>query len=1130
MTRARCALTVLIVLVASCVAFASRTVVVLDHNWQGVTVEGRSAGESVPESGWSAGEVPYCHGGKSVWLKRAVRVEEAWRGRRVALWFEQANYRTRVWVNGRLCGGHDGAFGSFEIELTEAVEFGRDNEIAVAISGPPANEHGQSPDALGYGQSWVWGVYGPIELRVTDPVYIRDVFIVPSVRKQSLTVEVEATAAEALAAQFVVCDAEGAVVLESPAAALDGQGKGEVRAAWPDPRLWSPEDPYLHELTLRLLRDGKVIDEVRRRFGFREFWTEGAQFRLNGRRINLRGDGWHWRGLVSREWIRTLFTTLKRAGINIYRGHGPHEDSWLEMADEMGMLLAAEGPVHQMQYLDVGHPAFWSNVQRTYHEWVRRVRNHPSVVLYSADNEVANGYESLGGYSPEKEAAHRADERVGWVLRFAGFIREVDPTRPIMHEGDGGLNGEADVINLHYPHEAPFWHLYPQTTYWLADQPAECTWKYEPPDGRRPVYIGEFGRNFDASPRSVAFMVSDSAYVDVKSYYRGLGRIMREAIIGFRACDVAGIAPWNTSVYGLYWPDGGEPQPNGLYEGITEGFVPEAVFVKEHYTRLYGNDRLKRTVLAFNDTLADREYELVWRLTDEAGGVVGEGRRELRLDAGEHAEVTLDRELPDCNTTTALNLVIEFRRDGCAVGSTTQALRLFARKAAGVADREVLLYDPAKAAEAALKAAGLRVRTVAKMPETMPRGGVLVVGPNALTDEVAAECERLAGGGAHVIVLAQDRWPDGWLGLSQPGSPIACTLAFAIDPANPAFAGLEADDLKYWAADHVVCRNLLVKPDRGPLVALAESGGNRLGLKLTPLAQGRVGSGRISVCQLDVTGKLAVEPAARQILLNLIGQPVEVRAERRVAVIAEAADLIAPLRDAGLIGMDSVAASQPVPQSADLVILDGRLLASMSEARVDALARSAEGGSTILVTAVEPAGVERLSRLIGQPVRLSGCECFQAAKAGDDLLVSGISHEDLCWVVYDEWGSEFRNEDNRRWAIASHAIASPIEGGRVLLTSAEVILNGQWYGDGIVQRPPTYQFTDGGQPLMVSVIRGRGRIVLCQLNLHDPAQATEIPLPGHRLWEQDRYDPRRVRTRILATLLANLGADLKGAE
>ena len=202
----------------------------------------------------------------------------------------------------------------------------------------------------------------------------------------------------------------GAPVKELGAAALafsGGRAEAMLTTAWPEARRWSPEDPYLYTLLAELRCNDEVVDRTSTRFGFREVWLEGPNFILNGLRTNLRGDAWHYQGFVQQTpaYARSWFRACRAVGINFIRLHAmPYPAFYLDVADEEGMLIVAESAIYGSgKAMQADHPRFIEACQRHLAALVRRDRNHPSVIIWSMQNEMrwVDGREGYKAAMPE---------------------------------------------------------------------------------------------------------------------------------------------------------------------------------------------------------------------------------------------------------------------------------------------------------------------------------------------------------------------------------------------------------------------------------------------------------------------------------------------------------------------------------------------------------------------------------------------------------------------------------------------------------------------------------------------------------------------------------------------------------
>ena len=249
--------------------------------------------------------------------------------------------------------------------------------------------------------------------------------------------------------------------------------------------MWSHLDPYLYYLDTTV-SSGAGQDQLQTRFGFREFWIQGGRFYLNGTPINLLATAtWPPSDLQDTNQIRQILEEVK-AGNNVgIRFHTqPWDEAWYNIADEIGLLVVEECAVWcDPAAYKLSDATFWTNYSQHVTAAVKRDRNHPSIVLWSLENEIliAAGKTLYSG-------------TVADLAALGAMVKSLDPTRPITYEADLDPGGEADVLGLHYPHEFPDYHVWPNDAYWM-NQPIARDWM---PGGQwiwdrsKPLYIGEF--------------------------------------------------------------------------------------------------------------------------------------------------------------------------------------------------------------------------------------------------------------------------------------------------------------------------------------------------------------------------------------------------------------------------------------------------------------------------------------------------------------------------------------------------------------------------------------------------------------------------------------------------------------
>lgn len=449
------------------------------------------------------------------WVGRRVFVPEAARGRRVFVRAGSADYKARVFVDGREVGRSEAAFLPFMVEVTAHVAPGRafalcirvDNRLgAETIPQGIATGEAAEPKERGAGSEHFpparfdfypyGGLHRDVDLVVLPPAFLRDVRV--DARPDgalALEVDVDASSPEALE-NLTVHAAIGGVEAEAPA----GSGTARLALRVPDTRPWSPDDPRLYPLTLTLRGPGsEPLDQTEQPVGFREVRVEGGRLLLNDAPVFLRGFGKHEDApLVGKAHTPAVlvrdFELLRWIGADSFRtSHYPYDEAWLDEADRRGVLVLSEVPA-----VSLNHFKATDSTQRAHaaaiRALVRRDRNHPSVVAWVIGNEP--------GLSGEPEATDETASRY-WAPLF-DLTRTLDPTRPVtvpVHARGPGraIYPLADfcAINRYYG-----WYTEPgrlDVAARLLREELDEIWAAH----GKPVFVSEFGADTLAGAHSV---------------------------------------------------------------------------------------------------------------------------------------------------------------------------------------------------------------------------------------------------------------------------------------------------------------------------------------------------------------------------------------------------------------------------------------------------------------------------------------------------------------------------------------------------------------------------------------------------------------------------------------------------
>lgn len=417
------------------------------------------------------------------WYRHEFELDESWLAGELLLHFGAVDYWCQVFVNGQLAGQHEGGYTPFTLPIRHLAHHGR-NEIAVRVydsaqseiviprwpAYQPEPEAQQPPfDAnnVPHGkQEWyvdVGGIWQDVTLTAVPATYINHVRVIPDIHAGQAHVTVELAGiltGEAsngrIRASFA--GANGAPGGEA-AVAVGGGPIHTLTIPADQPRLWSPDDPYLYTLAVQLEGLG-ADDEVSVRFGFREITTQDGQILLNGEPIFLLAalDQDLYPETIytvpSEDYLRDEFQKAKALGLNCLRCHiKPPDPRYLDLADEMGLLVWAEIPSWRTFYpkgtmypalLDVGEP-IKARVRQTLEEMIRRDFNHPSLIIWTIVNED-------WGTALPLSASDRA-----WVAAMYRRCKELDPTRLVV---DNSACPHPWGPNIHVHSDLDDFHIY----------------------------------------------------------------------------------------------------------------------------------------------------------------------------------------------------------------------------------------------------------------------------------------------------------------------------------------------------------------------------------------------------------------------------------------------------------------------------------------------------------------------------------------------------------------------------------------------------------------------------------------------------------------------------------------------
>ena len=421
------------------------------------------------------------------WYRYELTPKDEWKGKRIVLDFQGIMLVGDVYLNGKRIGGTDYGYLGFDIDLSKLLKWGQPNEIAVkADTQNPANSR------------WFTGagLYRDVNLIVTNkdlffprhPLFIRtqdnkEVKIKAEIINQQKVAKGQSAAKMPVGVRIL--DADGKVVAEQ---------KNDIHfnAKWRDreyelpsislenAKLWSPDSPYLYTAEVTLYdSEGNIADQIKEPFGVRTIEIVPQKGLLvNGKKVLLKGYANHHTlgALGAAAYPRAIekrLKLMKEFGMNHIRtSHNPYSEDFLKLCDKYGILVVDELYDKWLTQYAGGRVDWESLWQKDVPEWVKRDRNHPSVVMWSLGNELQQ-YSNLPfndwgvtAYKLQKELLHRYDDtRLTTVAMHPRYRNLETDSIP----ADLAIETEVNSYNYRYMYFPGDSKRFPEKTFYQSE-------------------------------------------------------------------------------------------------------------------------------------------------------------------------------------------------------------------------------------------------------------------------------------------------------------------------------------------------------------------------------------------------------------------------------------------------------------------------------------------------------------------------------------------------------------------------------------------------------------------------------------------------------------------------------------
>lgn len=1011
----------------------------------------------------------------SAWYRKTVDIPaDALKNHTVHLVIGAVAFRSAFLVNGQLAGESIQATLPRDVNITKYLRPGK-NEIVIAFTGREGlvdvkNDTYIAPSA-GIGS----GIHNTIRLDFRPLVAVDDVFVKTKVKKPQIDFEltlVNRSGKDALVTPQIVIRSQQdpnivhttltGTAVKVPAGK---EQKTTVRSNWKAPVLWDLHTPVLYDAEIRLLDGKELADSTKQSFGYREFEIRGRDFYLNGNRVVLlRGSS--LAGINSPDFVPMWDGYGK---LNSNRLHlGFCNPNFIRLGDHMGYLVVPEAAWwHVNQYPHEKAHAWLPGTLEYYKGWIKHLRNHPSIVIWSLANET---YWNRTG-----------KEEMAIAKKLIETVRSMDDTRPLQGDAEITWNNQLDIVNIHYPE----WSAgeinttypnagvnMPNDTWYLRKGKGIKSWRAEF-DWDRPLVIGEYFCNSDAQVEEYSSFMGDTVFDGekwTKQRLTGLGaentedfmknlftETLKKYTTEYRAIGVAGMNIWT---------------------GEKDRFMPQQVVRPyDFHPNADSGKVFRRKIVALNDGRIP--LKLVRATLTLNGTIVWQKEYQFHINSGSKKEITLEIPMPQVLKPASAELLVALFTQNNPAYAPTEVSRyqeeVYIVPEINLAGLKGKIAAPGKtpALEKALALYGLKGVSGRITPQTK----LVVIASGAFQKEMADELGKFVENGGTVLILPQEAWQPFRLELPERDKEHAATQAWMRTPSHPAVKEMKEGQFSFWRPNNIVTVGTFKKPFDGAFELPLDCGG-RFGMRWTPLLDIPVGKGTFLLTTFDLEKASLADPGAKQLLANLIeygstrapktGTPLNLLAGTNTALM-EALEL------AGIAVSEGVGSAGPVLADASAEFT-AQVLSELKEAL--------KQGRTVWLHNFDPSTISKAAALLPfKPVlakKPAGVE--GAVVRSDDPLMDGLANFDFFWY---------------RGTTGNHGRVT----GKVVAKTGDWILETPWGGDAEKLIAPAF---------LTKIKSGKGTVLFDTLR-----------------WENATSSETDKALRIASLLAHNLGAAFK---
>ena len=670
---------------------------------------------------------------KYFWYKKTFTLSSQQKKPCAFIKIDQSQFGTEVYLNGQKLGSYIGCYTSHEYKADKAINYNGENTVLVRVGAKDT----LSPDSA-VGKDWervsyIPGIWGDVSLYLTGEIKIENIQVIPQIETATALVKVTlwnlaTTPQEAKVVIQVVEKKSGNEAGETSFDFHLDEGEEKIKRQGikiKQMKLWSPDSPFLYTAKVKIIQNGKIIDDLTVNFGMREFEIIEGDFYLNKKRIVLKGSNIAFHRFLSdlerkdlvwdEEWIKKLLIDIpKEHNFNFFRNHlGQMYNRWYDIADEYGMLLQNEW-------------AFWSlatgtkeQIREEFTQWLKDNWNHPSIIIWDALNEPTYDY-------PERLP----------MINFVKYdvvseMKKLDPTRPWE---------PTDFEEIH-----PY--VYSVHSVLGAQIPGGLDFIRRIEQCEEPVALNEYiyfwidkeGKVSDLTKDVVLrWLGEDSSFEERLEFQAFLATELTEL---WRRMEVDEIAPF---VYlsvnegaTSHWFMGNikDLRPKPILAALKNVFSPFGVSIELWDRHFFTSERRKIKVYLFNDKPFSQKGQLICRIVDINGDEVRViENKAVSVEANAMKIEDIKWEFPNVPGAYYLEakLMPKDTKEKASVSRKIAYVFEDAKTPEDILSLKIMVYDPDNEIKDYLVSKGLRISDFDS--SHLSKQDILIVGEGALLE------------------------------------------------------------------------------------------------------------------------------------------------------------------------------------------------------------------------------------------------------------------------------------------------------------------------------------------------------------------------------------------------------------